>query len=125
MTTPSPIPTAGLTDRPFGRYRGQVTMPLFCACTTHPLGAFAQYPHCPQQQSLRTLEQTVQFGPEIFDGHYGQAFKLGFPNYTGPIYQATIPAFNVPGQAINPNGPFLVLGDKYSPYFRLYNIERK
>lgn len=99
-------------------------MPYFCACTANPLGAYAQYPHCPHQQSLRSAEQTVQFGPEVFDGHYGQAFKLRFPDYTGPVYQATIPAFNVPGQPVNPNGPFMVLGDKYSPYFRLYGIER-
>lgn len=116
---------AGLTRAPFARSNANVTTPLFCACSPDPLGAYATWPPCADEwRTMRDPYQTVMFGPEVFNGYYGRAFLLRFPSYTGPMYQATIPAFNVPGAARNPNGPFVVTGSKTNPYFRVLNVQR-
>ena len=72
------------------------------------------------------------FGPEPFDGYYGDAFRLRFPDYRGPVAQATIrtaPAVCNFGRcgdttivkSANPNQSIVVLRDTYSPYMYFYS----
>lgn len=95
-----PYQSGALTRQPFSRNNSSVTTPLFCACTRNPLGAYAAQPFCHGHTeaalvesyeggvaTLRSPQQTLAFGPEIYQGHYGMAYKLRFPDQGGPLYQ--------------------------------------
>lgn len=114
----------------FAQHNTGVSAPLFCACSANRLGAYGQQPFCHQapvdSNGLRNAQQSVALGPENYQGHYGQAYKLRFPNYNGQFYQATIDTIgqgpvNGAGDVTGNTKPeqVVVLGTKTSPYFRI------
>lgn len=160
-----PYQSGALTRQPFSRNNSSVTTPLFCACTRNPLGAYASQPFCHGQAqatltdsfdngvaTLRSPQQIMAFGPEIYQGHYGMAYKLRFPDYGGSLYQyeqceaadgtfapcsgdingngcgcaqrvyrPTMPEFNTGEGYLDPNGRYVIMGSRTSPYFRVFN----
>jgi len=72
----------------------------------------------------RTDEQMQQFGPEIYQGHYGKAYMLGFPSYLGTVYVQQVDPHDsaVPSSYRYgwPAGtPLQLIGNVYSPYFNV------
>ena len=114
-------------QKSFAAHNTGVTAPLYRSCSANRLGAYGSQPFCHAAAAgtngLRDEQQTVLFGPEDYQGHYGMAYKLRFPNYTGPVYQATIDTIgqgerNGPGD-VGANQAVTVMGTKTSPYFRI------
>jgi hypothetical protein len=103
------------------------TAPIYCPCVYHPNGyGVREACQAPDQRMARltnrTLEQTVYQGPENYQGFYGNAFMMGFPDYNGRVYTKTMPVFDhaVPANSafgIAPGTPLVLVGTTYSPYF--------
>lgn len=170
---------------PFRRYNS-ITTPLYCSCTRSPLGAYSNKPFCHGQvpaynspitlqsgntleessgrvTNLRTRQQVATFGPEQWDGYYGQAYLLRFPTLgsgrvnqstvqpTGlwqvkqcrqgdvfypctteaeecsnrdGLYRPTIPDPNSGEGALDPDGPFVLVGSRSNPYFRVFSAPK-
>lgn len=120
-------------EKSFAQHNTGVTAPLYCACSANPLGAYGRRPFCHAAAAgtngLRDEQQTTFFGPEVYQGHYGGAYKLRFPDYGGEKYQATIDTIGQgppggPGD-VGANQPVLVMGSKTSPYFRIVKQRTK
>jgi len=69
----------------------------------------------------RDARQALMFGPETYQGHYGDAFKLRFPDYSSSqnVYTAQI-ALDHCVSVEEANAPLVLVGDAYTPYFRVY-----
>lgn len=105
------------------------TAPIYCPCSRHPLGNYATSGcEAPQERMARftgrTAAQEQYFGPENYDGHYGMAYMLGFPNYRGTVYVQTVKPHDhaVPSNyafGLPPGTPMALVGNVYSPYFHV------
>lgn len=109
------------------------TAPLYCPCSRHALGNHGSdrdtcgvstddAPRTMTRFTDRDAAQTRFFGTQNYQGHYGDAYKLLFPNYRGQVYTNDLPThddsvplgyrFGYPART-----PLAMVGSTGSPYF--------
>ena len=105
-----------------------VTAPIYCPCSATPLGNYGNGCNGPDQRMScftgRDERDTLMFGAENYQSHYGEAYMLRFPSWRNGVYVQTIPPHDVPVPAsyrygLPPGTPLVLVGNYSSPYFHV------